>query len=120
MSRKKSITVFHISTILSLASPIFSPVAETMSENLLVTTVHIFDRVSVKNDLIPFHIVDIVVLISLNNVEVECLILFHAVVTKTKTTLTAPYTISIITFQFSHRSTFIFFIITFTLDLITF
>src|SRR5690625_5524521 len=93
MSRKKSITVLHISSILSLASPIFSPVAETMSENLSVIVVHIFDKVSVKNDLMPFHIVVIIVLTALNTVDVDCLILSHAVVTKPQTACTAPDTI---------------------------
>src|SRR5690625_945103 len=109
MSRKKSITVFHISTILSLASPIFSPVAETMSENLLVTTVHIFDRVSVKNDLIPFHIVDIVVLTALNTVDVADLMLFHAVVTKPQTACTAPDIIPFMPSQIAPRASLMLF-----------
>src|SRR5690625_4446786 len=96
MPLKKSIIPSHISTILSFTSPIFSLVAETMSENLLVTTVHIFDRVSVKNDLIPSHIDVMIVPTALNIVEVDSLMLSHAVVTKPQTACTAPDTIPFI------------------------
>src|SRR5690625_1827902 len=116
MSRKKSITVLHISSILSLASPIFSPVAETMSENLSVIVVHIFDKVSVKNDLMPFHIVVIIVLTALNTVDVDCLILSHAVVTKPQTACTAPNTIPFIPSQISSRASLILFHIAIAFD----
>src|SRR5690625_2738608 len=106
---KKSIIPSHISTILSLTSPIFSLVAETISENLLDTVVHIFDRVSVKNDLMPFHIVVIIVLTALNTVDVDCLILFHAVVTKPQTACTAPDTIPFIPSQCAPRASLILF-----------
>src|SRR5690625_2361053 len=116
MPLKKSIIPSHISTILSLTSPIFSCVAETMSENLSVIVVHIFDKVSVKNDLIPFHIVDIVVLTALNTVDVADLMLFHAVVTKPQTACTAPDTMPFMPYQIAPKASLMLFHIAIAFD----
>src|SRR5690625_1832685 len=116
MPLKKSIIPSHISTILSFTSPIFSLVAETMSENLSVIVVQIFDKVSVKNDLIPSHIVVIIVLTALNTVDVDCLILSHADVTKPQTACTAPDTIPFMPSQISSRASLILFHIAIAFD----
>src|SRR5690625_2675445 len=116
MPLKKSIIPSHISTILSFTSPIFSLVAETMSENLSVTVVHIFDKVSVKNDLIPSHIVVMIVLTALNTVDVDSLILSHAVVTKPQTACTAPDTIPFMPSQIAPRASLILFHIAIAFD----
>src|SRR5690625_1195739 len=87
-----------------------------MSENLSVIVVHILDRVSVKNDLIPFHIVDIVVLTALNTVDVADLMLFHAVVTKPQTACTAPDTIPFMPSQIAARASLMLFHIAIAFD----
>src|SRR5690625_1426671 len=110
MPLKKSIIPSHISTILSLTSPIFSLVAETMSENLSVTVVQIFDKVSVKNDLIPFHIVVIVVLTALNTVDVDSLILSQAVVTKPQTDYTTQDTIPFMPSHIAYKESLLLFL----------
>src|SRR5690625_4216477 len=116
MPLKKSIIPSHISTILSFTSPIFSLAAETMSENLSVIVVHIFDKVSVKNDLMPSHIDVMIVLTALNIVDVDSLILSHAVVTKPQTACTAPDTIPFMPSQIAPRASLMLFHIAIAFD----